>query len=81
MSGFIPTVDDFSVDLSGLSGWPALLGHGSHDPVIGVSWGRKAREQLEGAGANVVYRESPMGHTIDPAFLQEARGWLREVLP
>lgn len=81
MSGFIPTVDDFSLDLSDVKGWPALIGHGSFDPVIGVEWGRKAQERLTEAGADVIYREAPMQHTIDPNFLQEAQGWLEKVLP
>ena len=80
MSGFVPTVDDFSLDLHGLSGWPVMVGHGSFDPVIGVEWGRKAREVLAAAGAEVAYKESPMAHTIDPQFLHDARGWLRQVL-
>ena len=81
MSGFIPTVDDFSIDLSDADGWPVLIGHGSFDPVIGVEWGRKAHELLTEAGADVIYREAPMQHTIGPNFLQEARGWLQKVLP
>lgn len=80
MSGFIPTVDDFSLDLSGLEGWPVMIGHGLFDPVIGVEWGKKAHEQLRSRGADVVYRESPMEHTIDPAFLNEGRAWLQKVL-
>lgn len=81
MSGFVPTVEDFSFDLAGLEGWRAILGHGSFDPVIGVEWGRKAQQRLSEAGADVTYRESPMGHTIDPQFLRDVRSWLRKVLP
>jgi predicted esterase len=76
----MPTVPDFELDLSGLSGWPAAVGHGIYDPVIGVQWGRQARERLEAAGADLTYRESPMDHTIDPAFLSELRGWLEKVV-
>ena len=79
LSGFIPTVERFDVDLE-----PPLprvaIGHGAFDPVISVEWGRRARAQLEAAGAEVVYRESPMPHTIDPRFLDELRGWLAETL-
>ncbi len=81
MSGFIPTVEGFPIELSDLGGWSALIGHGSLDPIIGVEWGRKAHELLNEAGADVIYRESPMPHTIDPRFLQEAQGWLERVLP
>jgi hypothetical protein len=28
----------------------------------------------------VTYRESPMPHTIDPAFLRDLPGWLRETV-
>lgn len=80
LSGFMPTVEGFELDLTDVSGWPAALGHGIYDPVIGVQWGRDARERLEKAGAEVTYRESPMDHTIDPGYIDELRGWLTSVL-
>ena len=57
------------------------IGHGTHDPVIGVEWGRRAHELLEGAGAEVLYHESPMPHTIDPRFVVELREWLAGTIP
>ena len=79
LSGFMPTVPGFELDLA-----PPLpriaIGHGTHDPVIGVEWGRQARARLEEAGADVLYRESPMPHTIDPSYLDELRPWLFESL-
>jgi predicted esterase len=44
--------------------------------VIGVEWGRRARDTMTAAGADVTFRESPMPHTIDPAFLADRRPWL-----
>lgn len=76
LSGFMPTVDGFALDLAVARGLPVAIGHGSLDPVIGVEWGRRARDAAESAGAAVVYRESPMPHTIDPAFLADLRPWL-----
>jgi phospholipase/carboxylesterase len=55
---------------------PVAIGHGTYDPVISVQFGRAARERLEQAGADVTYRESPMAHSIDPAYLDELRGWV-----
>lgn len=81
MSGFMPTVEGFSLDLSDLKAWTAMIGHGSFDPVIDAEWGRRAQERLESAGADVIYRESPMEHTIDPAFLRDAQAWLQKVVP
>jgi phospholipase/carboxylesterase len=80
LSGFMPEVDGFELDLGGLEGHPVALGHGTHDPIIGVEWGRSARERLEEAGADVTWRESPMPHAVDPDYLHELAGWVREVL-
>jgi phospholipase/carboxylesterase len=66
-SGFIPTVDGWEADLSPPLP-PVAIGHGTYDPVIGVQWGRRARDTLEAAGADVVYRESPLPHAIDPRY-------------
>ncbi len=76
LSGFMPTVDGFELDLEGRSGFPVAIGHGTNDPVIGVEWGRAARQRLADAGAAVTYRESPIAHTIDPRFLRELQGWV-----
>jgi phospholipase/carboxylesterase len=76
LSGFIPTVEGF--ELGDVTGLPVAIGHGTYDPVIGVDFGRDARDRLTRAGADVTYRESPMPHTIDPAFLAELREWIRD---
>jgi phospholipase/carboxylesterase len=74
LSGFVPTVDGF--ELGDPSGVPVAIGHGTYDPVIGVEFGRAARDRLSEAGAEVTYRESPMPHAIDPAFLRELPDWI-----
>ncbi len=79
-SSFIPTVEGFELDLSPPSP-PVAIGHGTLDPVIGVEWGRRSREVLEAAGAEVLYRETPMYHQIDPEFVREVAAWLRRVIP
>ena len=80
LSGFMPEVPGFEFDLDNLKGYPIAIGHGSLDPVIGVGFGRRAKERLEAAGAAITYRESPMAHTIDPGFVDQLRGWLRDAL-
>jgi phospholipase/carboxylesterase len=80
LSGFIPEVDGFEVDLDKAAGLPVAIGHGTHDPVISVEFGRDAHERLVDAGADVLYRETPMAHTIDPRFLAELPAWLRDTL-
>jgi phospholipase/carboxylesterase len=75
LSSFMPTVPGFELDLSQPLP-PIAIGHGTYDEVIGVEWGRAARDRLTEAGADLLYRESPMGHSIDPAFLDEIVSWL-----
>jgi phospholipase/carboxylesterase len=81
LSGFIPEVEGFELDLSDLEGYPVAIGHGTHDPIIGAEFGRAAKERLEAAGADVTYRESPMPHSVDPDYLEELAGWVRRVVP
>jgi phospholipase/carboxylesterase len=76
LSGFVPTVEGFELDLERPLP-PVAIGHGTYDPVIGVEWGRAAKEQLEAVGGDVLYRESPLPHTVDPAFVAELRPWLQ----
>jgi phospholipase/carboxylesterase len=76
-SSFIPRVEGFELDLSPPLP-PVAIGHGTLDPIIGVEWGRRARELLEGAGAEVLYRETPMYHQLDPAFVRDVSAWLAE---
>jgi phospholipase/carboxylesterase len=75
LSSFIPTADGF--ELGDPTGLPVAIGHGTYDPVIGVEFGREARDRLTEAGAEVTYRESPMPHAIDPGFLRELPDWVR----
>jgi phospholipase/carboxylesterase len=80
LSGFLPEVEGFELDMDKAAGLPVAIGHGTHDPVISVDFGRDARDRLKRAGADVLYRESPMPHTIDPSFLRELPAWLRGAL-
>ena len=75
LSSFIPTVPGFELDLEPPLP-PVAIGHGTYDDVIGVEWGRAARDLLTEAGADVLYRESPLPHTVDPAFMRDLAEWL-----
>jgi phospholipase/carboxylesterase len=79
LSGFVPTVDGFELDLSPPLP-PVAIGHGTYDPVISVEFGQQAKQLLEEADADVLYRESPMPHTVDPAFIAELQPWVSDVL-
>ena len=76
LSGFMPVVDGLELDLGELDGFPVAIAHGSLDPVISVEWSRAARDTLTAAGADVLYREAPLPHTIDPRIIPELRDFV-----
>lgn len=79
LSGFMPTVPGFELDLEPPLP-PVAIGHGTFDPVISVDWSRRAQETLEAAGADVLYREYPLPHAVDPGFLGELAPWIASKL-
>jgi phospholipase/carboxylesterase len=81
LSGFIPAVDGFELELERAQDLPVAIAHGSADEVIPVEFGRDARKRLEAAGADVLYREAPVPHTIDPAIIPDLREWLAKAVP
>jgi phospholipase/carboxylesterase len=79
-SGFVPTVEGFELDLPPRAGLPVSIAHGTHDPIITVSFGREAHALLGAAGLDVSYVEEPIGHTIGSAGLAQARTTLERAL-
>jgi phospholipase/carboxylesterase len=80
LSGFMPTVPGFELSLEPPLP-PVAIGHGTYDPVISVEFSRRARELFEAAGGEVLYREYPLPHAVDPGFLAELAPWLESKLP
>lgn len=80
-SGFVPTVEGWEPSLADRTDTPVFISHGRRDPVIGVEFAERARALLEAGGLDITYRESELGHQIDPAHLRDAGAWLDEVLP
>lgn len=79
-SGFIPEVEGFELDTT-TPFPPIAIGHGSLDLVIPVEFFHRALETLaEGGASEVLSCLSPIGHAIDPAFLDRLRPWLEAAL-
>jgi phospholipase/carboxylesterase len=75
-SGFIPSVQGWQPDLASRSDLPVFIAHGRNDPVMDISFARRARELLEAGGLAVSYHESDAAHHIDPAHIPAATRWL-----
>jgi phospholipase/carboxylesterase len=78
MSCFLPRFDEggWEPDFASRPQLPVAHVHGVADPVIGIEFGRDARERLEAAGLPLLYREFPGGHHVDPRLLAELADWL-----
>ena len=81
LSGFIPTVEGWSLRDDIPRGFPVAIGHGTRDPVISVEFAHVARDTLTAQGADVTYHESPIGHQIDPRFLGSLPAFVERALP
>jgi phospholipase/carboxylesterase len=79
-SGFVPIVEGWKPSFGDRQGTRAFVAHGRRDPIMEIGFAQRAREQLETGGLDVTYRESDLGHQIDPAHLRDAAGWLGETL-
>jgi phospholipase/carboxylesterase len=80
-SGFVPTVEEWQPSLQDRTATRVFISHGRNDPVIGVEFAHRARQLLEDGGFDLTYRESELGHQIDPAHLRDGAAWLAKVLP
>jgi phospholipase/carboxylesterase len=55
---------------------PALLMHGTSDPMLDVAGARESRKLLIERGLDLTYREYEMGHEIAPRALRDLIAWL-----
>jgi len=79
-SGFVPSVEGWEPSFGDRADTRVFVSHGRNDPVIGIEFAPRARELIEAGGLDVTYRESELGHQIDPAHLRDAATWLGETL-
>jgi phospholipase/carboxylesterase len=79
-SGFLPEVEGWDPDLVERRALRVFVAHGRNDDVISVDFGRRARERLEGAGLEIEYHESELGHQIDLGHIASAIAWLEATL-
>jgi len=80
MSGRLPEdVAELSGDISRFSRLPVFAGHGSHDNVIPIEYGRQI-VSFWNPIAELEHYEYPMGHEISQSELTDIQGWLGKVL-
>ena len=62
-----------------LSRLPTSSGHGTADDAVDVEHARGARDLLRGAGADVLYLETGIGHRIDQEIVPTLRDFLAKL--
>lgn len=83
MSSFLPRFEDdsWTPDLASRPALPVAHVHGENDQVIGVEFGRDARDRIAAAGLPLLYREFPGAHHVDPRMLGDLAAWVADRLP
>ncbi len=75
-SGYVPEETGLKFQWDKMKGKPFFVTHGTYDPIIPVSLGRRAKELLVQAQATVSYHEYDMGHQINEENLNGMMKWL-----
>jgi phospholipase/carboxylesterase len=79
LSSWLPDEVDAAIpSQDGLENFPALVIHGTEDPMIPVDRAQQSHQKLQARGLNVTYREYPMEHEISHEALAELVRWLEE---
>ncbi|QLG87953.1 carboxylesterase [Chitinibacter bivalviorum] len=59
---------------------PLLAAHGSHDPVVGISLGEKAKNYVANLGVNVSWQTYPIQHSVCLPEIQLIGQFIRQQL-
>ena len=59
---------------------PAFIAHGSADPMVPETLGRRSLEQLQQLGYEPEYHSYPMGHEVCLEQIRDISAWLQKVL-
>lgn len=79
-SGYVPEHSGLKFRLEDVNRVSIFIAHGTHDPVIPVSFARRAKELLRKTSARLTYREYLIGHSVSEESLHDVVGWLTEKL-
>ena len=79
-SGYIPEHASLQFSWTQLASLSVFVAHGLFDPIIPIQKARRTRELLWQTGADLTYKEYPIGHTISEESLSDLSQWLEKKL-
>lgn len=77
-SGYVPEQTSLTLAWDKLQNTSFFVAHGEYDPVIPVHFGRRAKELLVAAKADITYREYPIAHQVNEESLTDLAEWLKQ---
>ena len=79
-SGYIPEGTHLTLRWNDIAQLEFFVAHGTFDPVIPLTFGRRAKELLIEAHASLTYKEYPMAHQISEESLADFAAWINQRL-
>ena len=81
LSTFLPTKDSTADERSQINAdTPIFMGHGSADPMVPISAGSEARQELDNLGYNVIWQDYPIPHSVCAEEIEHIGEWLVNTL-
>ena len=80
LSAYLPFLAEAKGEHSGVNINSPVMGmHGTADPVVSISAGKKSAEVLQTLGYQVQWQEYPMGHCVIPEQLTDIGSWINKI--
>jgi phospholipase/carboxylesterase len=79
-SGYVPENLPLTFSWEGLDACRFFVAHGLEDPVIPIRYGRRTNQILAEKGADLTYKEYPIGHQVSEESINDLATWLTTVL-
>lgn len=79
-SGYFSDEIELDLNLRELNEHSIFIAHGTHDPIIPIHIGRKAKEFFSKHNIDLTYKEYPMAHEISEESLNDFSKWLTQQL-
>lgn len=77
LSGYLPMAAHTASEITAAGkATPVFLGHGSQDPVVPESLGKRSRVALEALGVKVQWQSYPMPHSVCADEVRDLGDWL-----
>ncbi len=79
-SGYVPEGTHLEFQWGRLEETAFFVTHGTMDPVIPISFARRAQKMLASSGTSLTYREYPVGHQLSDEGVRDVSAWMTRLM-